>query len=181
MYTAQLVAARARETNAKLALGSEIDGENTAVAQLVAQLDSAKWELDQTTVRVPSDRSFTLSGPRPFHLIHTALRAVECNASCGAWCSRRRGGSWSSWRRGGSWSSWRRGGPRSSRRRGSAAAVTALGIATTAASGAVMADGSIEVAGGPAASAVAGGFLEPRPGPPLEIPVFKFKCYQSSQ
>ena len=172
MYTAQLVAARARETNAKLALGSEIDGENTAVAQLVAQLDSAKWELDQTTVRVPSDRSFTLSGPRPFHLIHTALRAVECNASCGAWCSRRRGGSWSSWRRGG---------PRSSRWRGSAAAVTALGIATTAASGAVMADGSIEVAGGPAASAVAGGFLEPRPGPPLEIPVFKFKCYQSSQ
>ena len=44
MYTAQLVAARARETNAKLALGSEIGGENTAVAQLVAQLDNAKWE-----------------------------------------------------------------------------------------------------------------------------------------
>ena len=55
MYTAQLVAARARETNAKLALGSEIDGENTTVAQLVAQLDNAKWELGQTTVRAPTD------------------------------------------------------------------------------------------------------------------------------
>ena len=55
MYTAQLVAARARETNAKLALGSEIDGENTTVAQLVAQLDNAKWELDQTTIRAPAD------------------------------------------------------------------------------------------------------------------------------
>jgi multidrug resistance efflux pump len=55
MYTAQLLAARARETNAKLALGSEIDGENTTVAQLVAQLDNAKWELDQTTIRAPAD------------------------------------------------------------------------------------------------------------------------------
>jgi multidrug resistance efflux pump len=55
MYTAQLVAARARETNAKLALGSVIDGENTTVAQLVAQLDNAKWELDQTTVLAPDD------------------------------------------------------------------------------------------------------------------------------
>ena len=55
MYTAQLVAARARETIAKLALGSEIDGENTTVAQLVAQLDNAKWELGQTTVRAPTD------------------------------------------------------------------------------------------------------------------------------
>ena len=55
MYTAQLAAARARETNAKLALGSVIDGENTAVAQLVAQLDNAKWELDQTTVLAPDD------------------------------------------------------------------------------------------------------------------------------
>jgi len=52
---AQLVAAKARETNAKLALGSEIDGEHTTVAQLVAQLDNAKWELDQTTIRAPAD------------------------------------------------------------------------------------------------------------------------------
>jgi multidrug resistance efflux pump len=52
---AQLVAARARETNAKLALGSEIDGEHTTVAQLVAQLDNATCELDQTTIRAPAD------------------------------------------------------------------------------------------------------------------------------
>jgi multidrug resistance efflux pump len=55
MFTAQLAAARAREANAKLALGSEIDGENTTVAQLNAQLDNAKWELDQTTIRAPAD------------------------------------------------------------------------------------------------------------------------------
>jgi multidrug resistance efflux pump len=55
MFTAQLAAARAREANAKLALGSEIDGENTTVAQFVAQLDNAKWELDQTTIRAPAD------------------------------------------------------------------------------------------------------------------------------
>jgi multidrug resistance efflux pump len=55
LFTAQLAAARAREANARLALGSEIDGENTTVAQLVAQLDNAKWELDQTTIRAPAD------------------------------------------------------------------------------------------------------------------------------
>jgi multidrug resistance efflux pump len=57
LFTAQLAAARAREANAKLALGSEIDGENTTVAQLVAQLDNAKWELDQTSIRAPADGS----------------------------------------------------------------------------------------------------------------------------
>jgi multidrug resistance efflux pump len=52
---AQLQAAQARLLNAKLALGSEIEGENTSVAQLSAQLDNAKWELEQTTVRAPAD------------------------------------------------------------------------------------------------------------------------------
>src|ERR1700722_13620988 len=46
---------RERERKTKLALGSEIDGENTTVAQLIAQLDNAKWELDQTTIRAPAD------------------------------------------------------------------------------------------------------------------------------
>jgi multidrug resistance efflux pump len=55
LLAAQLEAAQARETNAKLALGSEIEGENTTVAQLVAQLDNAQWELEQTTVRAPAD------------------------------------------------------------------------------------------------------------------------------
>jgi multidrug resistance efflux pump len=52
---AQLAAAQAREESARLAATSEIDGENTAAAQLQAQLDNALWELDQTTVRAPAD------------------------------------------------------------------------------------------------------------------------------
>lgn len=55
LLTAQLQAAGAREINARLALGSEIGGENTTVAQLSAQLENAQWELEQTTVRAASD------------------------------------------------------------------------------------------------------------------------------
>jgi multidrug resistance efflux pump len=55
LLEAQVQGAKAREVGARLALGSEIDGENTAVAQLRAQLDAARWELDQTTVRAPGD------------------------------------------------------------------------------------------------------------------------------
>lgn len=51
LLSAQLQAARAREVNAQLAAGSQIDGVNTSVAQLSAQLDNAEWELGQTTVR----------------------------------------------------------------------------------------------------------------------------------
>jgi len=52
---AQLDAAKAREASARLAASSEIDGVNTTVAQLAAQLDDAQWQLDQTTVRAPAD------------------------------------------------------------------------------------------------------------------------------
>jgi multidrug resistance efflux pump len=55
LLTAQLQAASAREINARLALGSEIGGENTTVAQLNAQLENAQWELEQTTVRAAGD------------------------------------------------------------------------------------------------------------------------------
>jgi multidrug resistance efflux pump len=55
LLAAQLEAAQAREVNARLALGSEIEGENTTVAQLLAQLDNAHWELEQTIVRAPAD------------------------------------------------------------------------------------------------------------------------------
>jgi multidrug resistance efflux pump len=54
-HTAQLQAAEAREINARLALGSEIGGVNTTVAQFNAQLENAQWELEQTTVRAASD------------------------------------------------------------------------------------------------------------------------------
>ncbi len=52
---AQLLAAQAQEASAQLAATSEIDGENTTVAQLEAQLDEATWELGQTSVRAPAD------------------------------------------------------------------------------------------------------------------------------
>jgi multidrug resistance efflux pump len=55
LLTAQLQAAGAREINARLALGSEIGGENTTVAQLNAQLENAQWEFDQTTIRAAGD------------------------------------------------------------------------------------------------------------------------------
>jgi multidrug resistance efflux pump len=55
LLAAQQQAAQAREKNAELAVGSEIEGENTTVAQLVAQLDNAQWELEQTAVSAPTD------------------------------------------------------------------------------------------------------------------------------
>jgi multidrug resistance efflux pump len=58
--SAQLVAAKAAQQSAKLALDSEIGGVNTTVAQLQAQLDNANWELSQTTIRAPADGYVTL-------------------------------------------------------------------------------------------------------------------------
>jgi multidrug resistance efflux pump len=52
---AQLLAAKAAQLSAKLAVDSEIGGVNTAVAQIQAQLDDARWQLDQTTIRAPGD------------------------------------------------------------------------------------------------------------------------------
>lgn len=60
LLAAQLQGAKARVMIAQLALGSEIDGVNTTVAQLSAQLENAQWELEQTTVRAPSDGYVTL-------------------------------------------------------------------------------------------------------------------------
>jgi multidrug resistance efflux pump len=58
--SAQLGAAKAAQQSAKLALDSEIGGVNTTVAQIQAQLDSAKWELSQTGVRAPADGYVTV-------------------------------------------------------------------------------------------------------------------------
>jgi multidrug resistance efflux pump len=52
---AQLNVAKATQQSAKLALDSEIGGVNTTVAQIQAQLESAVWELQQTTIRAPAD------------------------------------------------------------------------------------------------------------------------------
>ncbi len=52
---AQLNAAKAAQNSSKLAMDSEIDGVNTTVAQTQAQLENARWELSQTTMRAPND------------------------------------------------------------------------------------------------------------------------------
>lgn len=52
---AQLQAAKAQQRGARAALDSSINGVNTSVLQIRAQLDDAKWELEQTTVKAPSD------------------------------------------------------------------------------------------------------------------------------
>jgi multidrug resistance efflux pump len=57
---AQLQAAKAAQENAKLAMESQIGGVNTNVAQIKAQLDQARWELEQTTIVAPGDGYATL-------------------------------------------------------------------------------------------------------------------------
>ena len=56
----QLDAAKAAQLSAKLAMDSEIGGTNTSIVQTRAQLDNAKWDLSQTTVRAPADGAVTL-------------------------------------------------------------------------------------------------------------------------
>jgi multidrug resistance efflux pump len=51
----QLQAAKAAQLSAKLAMDSEIGGVNTTVAQIQSQLEDAKWQLDQTTIRAPGN------------------------------------------------------------------------------------------------------------------------------
>jgi multidrug resistance efflux pump len=53
--TAQFNIAKATQESARLALESEIEGTNTGVAQIQAQLENAEWELSQTTIRAPAD------------------------------------------------------------------------------------------------------------------------------
>ena len=56
----QLLAATAAQRSAKLALDSEVGGVNTSVIQTRAQLENAKWDLAQTTVRAPADGAVTV-------------------------------------------------------------------------------------------------------------------------
>ncbi|MFQ3459074.1 biotin/lipoyl-binding protein [Bradyrhizobium sp. UFLA01-814] len=56
----QLQAAKAAQSNARLAMDSEIGGVNTTVAQIKPQLDHAKWELEQTTIRAVGDGVVTI-------------------------------------------------------------------------------------------------------------------------
>jgi multidrug resistance efflux pump len=77
--SAQLDVAKAAQQSAKLAMDSEIGGVNTSVAQLQAQLDNAKWELSQTTIRAPADGYVTVValtvGDRALQL-HSAMSFI---------------------------------------------------------------------------------------------------------
>jgi multidrug resistance efflux pump len=74
--SAQLDAARAQETRARLALASQIGGVNTDVVRLKAELGNAEWELGQTTVRAPADGYVTNLALREGARVSTALPAM---------------------------------------------------------------------------------------------------------
>ncbi|MCG9677739.1 HlyD family secretion protein [Vibrio sp. Isolate24] len=57
--------AEARVEQAKIALNSEIGGENTTVARLLAELRQAEFDLEQTIVRAPTDGFATQLALRP--------------------------------------------------------------------------------------------------------------------
>lgn len=62
---ANVSASQARADQAKLALESLIGGTNTTVARLQADLQDAQYDLDQTTVRAPTDGFVTQLFLRP--------------------------------------------------------------------------------------------------------------------
>lgn len=57
--------AEAAEREARIALEAESDGENPDVRQTIAELDRKRWELEQTTVKAPSDGYATYVALRP--------------------------------------------------------------------------------------------------------------------
>ena len=57
--------AEAQEAEARLAAEAEIGGLNPRVQQITAELGLKRWELDQTTVRAPSDAYVTHMALRP--------------------------------------------------------------------------------------------------------------------
>ena len=60
-----LVGARAEEERARLAYTVNVDGVNTVVARLTAELADAQYDLDQTVVRAPSEGFVTQVALRP--------------------------------------------------------------------------------------------------------------------
>ena len=61
----QLRSAEAQEREARLAFEAESGGVNPKVRQITAELDRARWNLDQTTVRAPTDGFVTQLLLRP--------------------------------------------------------------------------------------------------------------------
>jgi multidrug resistance efflux pump len=72
-----LTGARAEEERARLAYSSNIDGVNTTVARLSAELADAQWDLDQTVTRAPSAGFVTQVALRPgMYAVPAPLRPV---------------------------------------------------------------------------------------------------------
>ena len=72
-----LVGSRAEEERARLAYSSNIDGVNTTVARLRAELADAQWDLDQTVTRAPSAGFVTQVALRPgVYVVPAPLRPV---------------------------------------------------------------------------------------------------------
>lgn len=61
----ELKRAEAVERESRIALEAESNGMNPEVRQTKAELDKKRWELEQTTVRAPSDGYVTYSGLHP--------------------------------------------------------------------------------------------------------------------
>jgi multidrug resistance efflux pump len=72
-----LTGARAEEERARLAYSSNIDGVNTAVARLRAELADAQYDLDQTVTRAPGDGFVTQLALRPgLYVVPAPLRPL---------------------------------------------------------------------------------------------------------
>jgi multidrug resistance efflux pump len=70
-----LVGARAEEERARLAYSSNIEGVNTAVARLRAELSDAQWDLEQTVTRSPTAGFVTQVALRPgMYVVPAPLR-----------------------------------------------------------------------------------------------------------
>ena len=72
-----LAGARAEEERARLAFSSNLDGVNTSVARLRAELADAQYDLDQTITRAPSQGFVTQVAVRPgLYVVPLPLRPV---------------------------------------------------------------------------------------------------------
>jgi multidrug resistance efflux pump len=72
-----LMGARAEEERARLAYSSNIEGVNTTVARLSAELADAQWDLDQTVTRAPAAGFVTQVALRPgVYVVPAPLRPV---------------------------------------------------------------------------------------------------------
>lgn len=70
-------AAQAETQRAYLAYTSQINGENTTVAQLRAQLAQAEWNLEETVVYAPADGKITQLGLAPGSIVGQAAASSQ--------------------------------------------------------------------------------------------------------